>query len=159
MVVVVVVVGGCTVTLVEKGAVKELEKALKTGYKKELGKECDTFTTIPGEGAGSVELPKGYLDSRHALQKAIIYVSVGMWLHDVIVIMQAGIHALDVLINVLILCDYFGGFGWPGLATVALFAGSYYLYTQKGGKKVNLGRVGTSSCHIYSGLAIRQLDS
>ena len=66
-------------TLVEKNAVKDLEKALKTSYKKEMGKECDTFTTVPGEGAAGLNLPRAYLDSKSlTLSKALIYASAGM---------------------------------------------------------------------------------
>ncbi len=43
--------GGCTVTLVERKAVKELEKFLRDNYYKQFHKRCDCYEAIPSSGA------------------------------------------------------------------------------------------------------------
>lgn len=48
--------GGCTVTLVERGAVKALEEALRGRYRKELKLSCDCYECLPAAGAGVLDL-------------------------------------------------------------------------------------------------------
>lgn len=43
--------GGCTVTLVDRGAVSELERVLKEEYQKRFGFHCDCYETQPSSGA------------------------------------------------------------------------------------------------------------
>jgi len=43
--------GGCTVTLVESGRVKEVEAALTHKYRERTGKEATTMVSAPSQGA------------------------------------------------------------------------------------------------------------
>jgi galactokinase len=51
--------GGCTVTLVERGAVENLIRHLKAEYKEKLGKDCDCYESVPSPGAGVIDLATG----------------------------------------------------------------------------------------------------
>lgn len=55
--------GGCTVTLVAKSAVKELEKALRENYFKQYHLRCECYEAVPSDGAR-------LLDVKHAEEKA-----------------------------------------------------------------------------------------
>jgi hypothetical protein len=44
--------GGCTVTLVERNAVRILEMHLKKKYKEEYDIDCDCYECLPSPGAG-----------------------------------------------------------------------------------------------------------
>lgn len=48
--------GGCTVTLVKKGAVKGLEAYLKKKYYEKTGLSCECYVAVPSEGAGSFDI-------------------------------------------------------------------------------------------------------
>lgn len=48
--------GGCTVTLVQKSAVEALDRAIKAAYRAKYNVEATTFFTVPGQGAGTVDL-------------------------------------------------------------------------------------------------------
>ena len=50
--------GGCTVTLVTRDRVRELEAQLKEEYKKRTGIDCVCYGAVPSAGAGELELPK-----------------------------------------------------------------------------------------------------
>ena len=43
--------GGCTVTLVDSGRVKEVERVVKEKYRERTGKEATTMTSLPSQGA------------------------------------------------------------------------------------------------------------
>lgn len=47
--------GGCTVTLVERGAIEQLEQTLYDNYFKQTSKKCVFYRTEPAEGAGFLE--------------------------------------------------------------------------------------------------------
>lgn len=64
--------GGCTVTLVERNAVRILEMHLKKKYKEEFGIDCECYECLPSPGAGdfssllpseSVQDPEGHHSS------------------------------------------------------------------------------------------------
>ncbi|CAM9236919.1 unnamed protein product, partial [Hapterophycus canaliculatus] len=46
--------GGCTVTLVKRGAAETLMSKLRNDYLVETGNTCDCFVTSPGDGAGVI---------------------------------------------------------------------------------------------------------
>eukprot|EP00607_Mallomonas_marina_P002886 CAMPEP_0182429898 /NCGR_PEP_ID=MMETSP1167-20130531/34818_1 /TAXON_ID=2988 /ORGANISM="Mallomonas Sp, Strain CCMP3275" /LENGTH=434 /DNA_ID=CAMNT_0024614273 /DNA_START=107 /DNA_END=1411 /DNA_ORIENTATION=+ len=48
--------GGCTVTLVERCAVRRLETVLKEEYPKACGLQCECYEALPSEGAGELAL-------------------------------------------------------------------------------------------------------
>jgi len=48
--------GGCSVTLVERHAVKDLEEELKKRYRTELRLPCDCYECLPEEGSGALDL-------------------------------------------------------------------------------------------------------
>lgn len=48
--------GGCTVTLVERSAVKALEQALQQRYSQELKLRCDCYECLPSDGSGPIDL-------------------------------------------------------------------------------------------------------
>jgi hypothetical protein len=48
--------GGCTVTLVERSAVKALEKALQSRYRKDLNLKCECYECLPDDGTGVLDL-------------------------------------------------------------------------------------------------------
>lgn len=57
--------GGCSVTLVERHAVKALEEELKRRYRAELRLACDCYECLPDDGCGALDL------SRHHRAKAV----------------------------------------------------------------------------------------
>jgi galactokinase len=48
--------GGCTVTLVERSAVKDLEKLLHDKYQQEYATDCTCYEAVPSAGAGIMSL-------------------------------------------------------------------------------------------------------
>jgi galactokinase len=48
--------GGCTVTLVDRNAVKSLEHFLRESYWKQYHKQCEFIAAIPSAGAGVIDL-------------------------------------------------------------------------------------------------------
>jgi galactokinase len=55
--------GGCTVTLVARSAVKELEKSLRENYFKQYDLHCECYEAVPSDGAR-------FLDLKNAAEKA-----------------------------------------------------------------------------------------
>ena len=52
--------GGCTVTLVERNAVRILEMHLKNKYKEEFNITCECFECLPSQGAGDFATAQPY---------------------------------------------------------------------------------------------------
>eukprot|EP01041_Mallomonas_annulata_P002072 gene2072-4048_t len=56
--------GGCTVTLVERAAVRRVEAQLRQQYEGTTGIHCECYEALPSEGAGELALPsKGLMDA------------------------------------------------------------------------------------------------